>query len=68
MDANARTILAAMWRKKMEAMNESARTMTTKGSLGVSCTLDIIARASQRHLHLETSLARVGVELHHGRA
>lgn len=30
---NARMILADMWRKKMEAMNESERTSTTKGSL-----------------------------------
>lgn len=30
---NARTILAAMCRKKMEAMNDSERTTTTNGSL-----------------------------------
>ena len=29
----ARTILAAIWRKKIEAMNERERTMTTNGSL-----------------------------------
>jgi len=33
----ARTILAAMWRKKMEAMNERDRTMTTNGSLEGQC-------------------------------
>jgi hypothetical protein len=32
----ARTILAAIWRKKMEAIKDRERTMTTNGSLLVS--------------------------------
>jgi hypothetical protein len=31
--AKARIILAEMWRKKIDAMNESDRTRTMKGSL-----------------------------------